>query len=122
MALMARKLRHERDRLDAAVRERHHRREAHVLRTDDHRSAAESPLALEVHELLQRARREHTERPRAGNQPRRARPLAASGREEDGAAADLAAAGRSGDRERAVAGPTGHARAQSTPASRAVRA
>ena len=87
------------DRLRAPVGEREQRREAHVLGADHERAAAD-PLALQVDELLERARRHHAGRPRARHEPRRAGPLAAAAREDHGVGLEQLAPARAGELER----------------------
>ena len=71
----------QREDIGARVRERDHRREAHMLRADD-QGAAGQPLPVEVDPLLQLPGGHHAGRPAAGDEPGGARPLPAAGGEQ----------------------------------------
>jgi hypothetical protein len=79
----------------SGVGEGRDRREADVLGADDH-GAASDPLAPQVDELLERRSRHHPGRAIPGNQPSRARTLAASGGQEDAWRVDLLASSGAG--------------------------
>ena len=98
-----------RDRPRAAVREGEQSREAHVLRADDHRTAP-GALAVQVDELLERARGHHALWAGSRDQACRPRPLSAPRCEDHRARLELVAAGRRRDLERAVLLPPGHLR------------
>ncbi len=65
---------------------------------------------LQVHEVLQLARREHSGGAVARDQPRRSRPLARTGGQQDGAAAHGEPALRARHVESTLAGPAGDRR------------
>ena len=80
-ALVPRPVGDQREDIGARVRERDHRREAHMLRAND-QGAAEQPLPVEVDPLLQLPGGHHAGRPAAGDEPGGARPLPAAGGEQ----------------------------------------